>query len=691
MKKLFVALIIFYIGFSCVRDNKREILETDIQEGEDNKNSGGIPTGEEIILGNKINNPFREANMRKALDTLMMISDTSITQEMKDKIKNLKIEVTDLYVRFLPQDSTDLERLKEDTTLFYFDYPLDYELKQLGNRYHDPSIPKDKITWKYAVIKKDKKFPNVKHEILEELVIPEHQQFYSVTEVDIPNNNKRSTDRINLFKLIEKISINITGNSDNPFERIPGGNQRAAVYEKRCFLWMCWHELRYKPDGWIMAKNDIRNRMEGVKGIKVWFRSWFYCYGTRTNSEGYYLIDEPFSSSGNYTIEFEGGNGDNLWSINDYAVLGTTNYTYWFKSPNGFNMSYEDGKGKELCNINNAAYEYMNLCDRLGIPRPPGTLVIWYMDWFTQGMSSAPLIRYTDSWFEWTKWYGIPASLIIAIFKPLLPDIILSEKYNSTKNIYSTMFHELSHASHFRNIWETQDHSAANKYWNEFRNFIMRSGMNDPYGKKSDRGSEYCETAEGWAYFIDKYLMKEYDPLNKDGFGYLDNILLQKKWLPSGFFDRLNKNVGMPIGLMSREMRYDNGSLKKYKDHILNKYYPNTATETKWIEYIRELYTPTNSLWPRPNAPTLENIQEGLEFVREFHTSISKKRSNYDYFTILDVKYIKYEIAPNNWDFILHYDIKCEFVRASESTNQKRDSIIVIYRKICEAQEKLQL
>ena len=63
--------------------------------------------------------------------------------------------VTDLYVRFLPKDSTELAILYDVEKLELFDYPLDYEILVEGDYYHDPSIPERNPTWLYTIVWKE--------------------------------------------------------------------------------------------------------------------------------------------------------------------------------------------------------------------------------------------------------------------------------------------------------------------------------------------------------------------------------------------------------------------------------------------------------------------------------------------------------------------------------------------------------
>lgn len=84
------------------------------------------------------------------------------------------VRVTNLYLRFLPKDWAEYDILKSDTTLKLYQVPLDREIENFGNTYHDPSVPAGRPTWQYVPVKHDYNFNrNIKHEILAELYLPE--------------------------------------------------------------------------------------------------------------------------------------------------------------------------------------------------------------------------------------------------------------------------------------------------------------------------------------------------------------------------------------------------------------------------------------------------------------------------------------------------------------------------------------
>ena len=114
-----------------------------------------------MMLGEKLDNPYSLANVKAAVASLYPSS------EVED------LAPTDYYVRFLPASGDEYARL-EEAGVEMADHPLDREILQDGDYYHDPTVPEDGITWQYAVVKPGFDFPlGIRYEKLEECFIPD--------------------------------------------------------------------------------------------------------------------------------------------------------------------------------------------------------------------------------------------------------------------------------------------------------------------------------------------------------------------------------------------------------------------------------------------------------------------------------------------------------------------------------------
>ncbi len=154
--KLFYLCDIFFL-FVISSCEKAEVLSESVQK---QQTSNG-----EIIVGEKVESPFLLRNMQRSIDSL------STRSGLRSKII---LEPTHLYVRFLPLDTTEYERLVADKTLDLDPYPLDRKLTE-GDSYHDPSLPQGAITWQYTVVPVEYNLKDlgITYEILEELYILE--------------------------------------------------------------------------------------------------------------------------------------------------------------------------------------------------------------------------------------------------------------------------------------------------------------------------------------------------------------------------------------------------------------------------------------------------------------------------------------------------------------------------------------
>ena len=92
-----------------------------------------------------LDNPYSLDNMQEVYD---------IFSE-----EDIELEPTNLYVRFLPQDSSQLERLTYNYNLELFDYPLNIELEE-DDDYIDVDLHNNDFEWLYTTVPVGFAFPN---------------------------------------------------------------------------------------------------------------------------------------------------------------------------------------------------------------------------------------------------------------------------------------------------------------------------------------------------------------------------------------------------------------------------------------------------------------------------------------------------------------------------------------------------
>ena len=416
-----------------------------------------------IVLGSRLENPYRTENVTKALQQLY-----------PTKAGRVEVEPTDYYMRFLPKDRAQCDYL-ESLGLELIDYPLDYEIAVEGDWYHDPEIPEDNVTWQYAVVPVEFEFPDgIEHEIIHECYIM--------------NTDQTRSDGID-WEAVERQAYILTGNEDKLDELSTKAGSKKVV-----------------PSGRITVVDEHANGAKpfGVAGVKVSCNSFVKFDHAYTDRDGYYRMDKKFSAKLRYRLVFKNSKG---FAIGLNLILVPASVSTLGKAgPSGVNITVTGSSDERLfrrCVVNNAVYDYYSRCDKgdMNISMPPSDLRIWIFN----GMeaSSAVMLHHgaalTSS--QISAFLGKFASLL----KFLLPDITLgTENKGDYRSIYSSTCHELAHASHFSKV--------GTGYWNHYIRYIIESFISTggmTYGDGSGTGAGYCEVGEDWAYYLESKMYKE--------------------------------------------------------------------------------------------------------------------------------------------------------------------------------------
>ena len=140
MKKFLFYTLLYLIFTSCSKEKIAwEHEETPSPNTSITESNDGV-----IILGKRLENPYSLKNMKQAFENL--------APQTRNGIQEKDILPTHYYVKFHPKSEHELDILKQDTTVIWYEYPLDYEIKTLGVSYHDPAIPDSLPTYQYASI-----------------------------------------------------------------------------------------------------------------------------------------------------------------------------------------------------------------------------------------------------------------------------------------------------------------------------------------------------------------------------------------------------------------------------------------------------------------------------------------------------------------------------------------------------------
>ena len=215
-------------------------------------------------------------------------------------------------------------------------------------------------------------------------------------------------------------------------------------------------------------------------------------------------MSKSFSADLRYRLVFQNEKGFAL-GVNLILVPASVS-TLGKAGPEGVNMTVtKDSEAKlyRRCVVNNAAYDYYSRCadEDLGIAPPPSDLRIWI---FNAMKASSAVMLHNGALLDnqlITSFLGEYARLV----KFLLPDITVGTNgKNDYRSIYSTVCHELAHASHFT--------KAGKSFWDRYiayiiSTFISTGGMTYGDGQAADAG--YCEVGEMWAYYLESRMYKD--------------------------------------------------------------------------------------------------------------------------------------------------------------------------------------
>ena len=177
--------ICLVLAASVMLSCSKEGMVPDTGSGRDRVNA--IPH-EMIVLGKRLENPYKTENMTKALASLY-----------PTKAGLVAVEPTDLYVRFLPKNQDELDVLTRSGVVL-MDHPLDYDILVEGDWYHDPEVPEDNVTWQYAVVPVGFEFPDIEHQIIHNCFIPDAADATRAPGID--------------WEAVERQAYIITGNED---------------------------------------------------------------------------------------------------------------------------------------------------------------------------------------------------------------------------------------------------------------------------------------------------------------------------------------------------------------------------------------------------------------------------------------------------------------------------------------------
>lgn len=433
------------------------------------EDNGAVPQGpgaapvphDMIVLGEKLDDPYSVSNVESALQSLY-----------PSKAGRVDIKPTDIYVRFLPRNEAEYDRLV-GAGMHLIDHPIDYEIIREGDYYHDPEVDEGAITWQYAVLKAGSPLPEgVRCEVLDECFIAEN----AVTRADDID-----------WEAVEREAFRLTGNASLLGPEVRAGKTSA------------------KPSGRLtVIDSRMGGKEEGIAGVKVSCNTFVKFAHAYTDPQGYYSIDREFSSELRYRIVFQNEKGFGI-GLNKILVPASSS-TLGKAGPEGVSTVVDKDSDRKLFTrsvVNNAAWDYFESCTERErkITPPPSNTRIWIFQ--SIDACSTPMLQQgvlvDDTVIG--EWLGDFKKAV----KMFLPDITLGVKdADEFSTIYAGTVHELAHASHFAQVGK--------EYWNKYITYVLQSFVESGgrmYGTGTGEGAGHCEVGEDWGYYIQNRMYKD--------------------------------------------------------------------------------------------------------------------------------------------------------------------------------------
>ncbi len=474
--KRFVMVVFGLIFFiSCQQDNLYNVPDEKVSDG---LNS---------FLGKKLENPYSVPNMRKAFNSLKEKNQKNgldINANVDD------VKVTDLYVKFFIENADQLEKLEADSLNFSI-LPLDYEIVKEGDLEIDENTLKEEGYWLYTSVPVSYKMPtDTRFEIIEELFLPELEDDEEDGIFERKNNSLSSKFTASFLEELEDESLRLTGNLEQ--SEVQGSDIQMRRSKRR-------------PQGHIRVQNTTTGAIDPVIGVKVKTRRWFKWGKGYTDNNGFYSVDNTFRRDVNYEVVFKNSRGFKIWP----SIISVTSgrYSGGKHSSAGHSITFfTNSKGWRFSTVNNATVNYFNYCNQFGVGTPHSNLRIVAQD--ATGSSSAPMLRRVWGLIGFTtnsqlvtflsKANGltITANKIWILAKLILPDVIIkAAPSQGTARVFEVTFHELAHASHFKQV--------GSGYWIKYINYIITYGA---YGDGHGMNNGVVAVGEMWGYYYGYFL-----------------------------------------------------------------------------------------------------------------------------------------------------------------------------------------
>lgn len=219
-----------------------------------------------------------------------------------------------------------------------------------------------------------------------------------------------------------------------------------------------------------------------------------------TTDAGFYSSDHKFLTKVCYSIFYKNGNRYAIWKNNLFFLPASV--CYGFHSNHGFSMGIDTSSAAWLPTaVSNATDIYWRmLAPHYNINPPVNGLRIMIVPTGGDWGGCTPMFRHQffSSAEQWGFWDRIVSVASLGLNMSILPDIFYLSTKKTTQKVYSNMFHELSHVSHYTQV--------DSNYWHRYVcNIIANLGYGD-----GTHNTECIGVGEMWGFYSEYYLCRYY-------------------------------------------------------------------------------------------------------------------------------------------------------------------------------------
>lgn len=507
-----ISILVVALGLLAAQSCKKDFLSDNaINSSPENETGGGNwvafdRDGEDVtVLGQARSNPYAVENIRQAYNNLYSPDISSLSPNY-------------LYVRFLPQSPEELKALVQ-LGLDLWDFPLHHDIVSIGESYHDPSLPDSTYTWQYAVVPASFTFPNIQHEIIEQLALVPEDSRIAEEAFRLTNNEFETPDEYEADPPLVNGKFDFV--LDHSSTEGPSAGSGGPCYCPQ-------PDNMRKPSGCVQVLDNMLNQWEGVREVKV-IVSKSRLFGIifhrsdYTNEGGCWLINHRYRGKIHVWVKWESATC-NVKTMK--SAVDLWNYTFprrayigKYNGPNFNNIAIQFNwtstiNSKTFRNwaastANNAIYEFKNYAILNGLPVPPGDLKVLITPWGGENTGAAPMLDKFSIWSQTLFALGGTSILqgvfmVAAPFGTVLslplstwlvaaaPDIVLNLNEGGNVNsddVREILYHELAHAQHFGQVGEGY-------WWDEIQFTIANLG----YGDGTAPGSGRANVVEMWGW-----------------------------------------------------------------------------------------------------------------------------------------------------------------------------------------------